>query len=105
MRAPEGYIAPFTTQTTKKVDVANANTGHLYGGYYQISAVCSTWNSASLQLKQLGPDGSTYLSIGSAITANGVALVYLPPGVYEWTVSTGTPSATLYASVARVPND
>lgn len=107
MRPHEGYVASFTTQTTKNVDAANANTGALLGGVYQLSAACAAgFNSASAQLTQVGPDGVTALNVGTAITAAGVqGPLYLPPGQYKWTVSVGTPSGALSLGITRVPFD
>jgi hypothetical protein len=34
-------------------------------------------------LQLLGPDGSTWLNAGSAITANGFASLALVPGIYR----------------------
>jgi hypothetical protein len=41
------------------------------GGAYGLSVV-ATFGGGNVQLQLLGPDGSTWLNVGSAITANGV---------------------------------
>ena len=71
----------------------------LKGGLYEFAAVSASWSGGSAVLNQLGPDGSTYLSITTPITANGGALYYLPPGDYEIVFTTATGSA----HVVRVP--
>jgi len=86
----------------------------VYGGRYAFAA-SGTWNSGSLALQMLGPDGSTYIDIVSAydvsaaeqnepintLKSNGMLQIDLCPGTYQLTVG-GSPSA-LYASVVRIP--
>jgi hypothetical protein len=62
----------------------------------------ATFGGGNIELKMLGPDASTYLSLPTAIklTANGTIAGYLPPGTYELVVTTAT---GIYASVAGVP--
>ncbi|HTV31094.1 MAG TPA: hypothetical protein VMF32_25395 [Xanthobacteraceae bacterium] len=79
----------------------------LKGGVYSFRA-SGTWNSGSLALNALGPDGSTYVptknlfGTAASLSANGaVDGIYLPPGEYQLAV-TGSPSA-LYAVVGSVP--
>jgi hypothetical protein len=73
----------------------------LKGGYYMVSAV-ATFGGGNVELKMLGPDQSTYLSLPTALklTANGTIAGYLPPGTYEVVVTTAT---AVYVSVAGVP--
>lgn len=73
----------------------------LKGGYYMVAAI-ATWSSGSVELQALGPDGSTWLSLPTALklTANGMIAGYLPPGQYRFTVVTST---AIYCSVAGVP--
>lgn len=71
------------------------------GGKAQV-CVIGTFGGASLQLQMMGPNGSTWVAVGSAITAAGVATHDLPNGNYRMTVTGGTPSG-LYAALARVP--
>ncbi len=80
---------------------ATPNAFVLHGGYYMVSAV-ATWSSGNIELKMLGPDGSTYLSLPTALklTANGCVAGYLPPGTFEVVVTTST---GVYVSVAGVP--
>lgn len=71
----------------------------LHGGLYEFAAVSSSWGSGSAVLNQLGPDGTTFLSIATPLTANGGAMYYLPPGQYQIVAS----GATVSAHVVRVP--
>lgn len=71
------------------------------GGYYMVKAL-ATWGGGNLHLQTLLDDGATYIDVGSGtdFTANGVAFVYLAPGIYQWTVTTAT---AVYCSVTRIP--
>jgi hypothetical protein len=40
----------------------------------------ATFGGGNMQLQLLGPDGTTWLGVGSAITANGFASLALVPG-------------------------
>jgi len=73
----------------------------LNGGDYLVEAV-ATWGGGNVELQALGPDGSTYLSLPTALklTANGSISGYLTPGQYRFTVTTAT---AVYCSVARIP--
>ena len=57
----------------------------LKGGYYLLSGV-ATWGGGNIELKILGPDAPTYLSLPTALklTANGCIAGYLPPGTISW---------------------
>ena len=71
------------------------------GGLYQVAAVDGTWGGGSAVLEQLNPDGLTWLTISTPITADGGQQLYLPPGGYRWTVATAT---GLTLSVVRIPH-
>lgn len=72
------------------------------GGQYLISAV-ATWGGGNVELKILGPDASTYLSLPTALKlkANGCIARYVPPGTYEVAVTTAT---GVYVSIASIPD-
>lgn len=70
----------------------------LLGGKYAVTVSDTGTPDASLQI--LLPDGSTYQTIGSAITTNSSETVDLPPGTYRVTTGTGT---SLSVSVIRIP--
>ncbi len=73
----------------------------LDGGLYELAAV-ATWGGGNVQLQQLGPDGSTWLNVGTDLTANGVTTMDCPPGTYQLAVTTAT---GVTASICRVPTD
>jgi hypothetical protein len=57
----------------------------LKGGYYVLVAVGTL---TSVQLTMLGPDGTTFVNIGTALSAAGLSqLGYLPPGQYRLAVT------------------
>lgn len=70
----------------------------LKGGQYQYTVV-ATWGGGSVTLEQLGPDGSTYLTAATALTANGGGTVDLPPGQYKFVIATAT---AVYAAIVRI---
>ncbi len=75
----------------------------LNGGAYTIDTV-ATWNSTgTVTLERLGPDGSSYLTAATAISADGVATgLVLPPGTYRFAIATAT---AVYVSITRVPGE
>ncbi len=85
----------------KTFDNISATTGQfqLGGGRFGIIAH-ATWGGGSATLEVLAEDGTTWVVAATAITADGTALVDLPPGVYRWAVATAT---ALYLSLTRVP--
>ena len=78
-----GTIGPFT----------------LRGGSYWIET--KSTGSGTIDLKKLGPDGSTYTARITQITATaGQQTVSLPPGSYEWVIATFTAN---YTEITRIP--
>jgi len=73
---------------------------------YQIqgSAGFGTFNSGTLTLQRVGPDGNTLISVATAITTAGGNTAYLPPGTYQVTVS-GSTTAALWWEVVRITGD
>lgn len=71
-------------------------------GRYAYS-VDGTFGGATVTLTMLGPDGSSYVSVGddAALTAEGAVEVALPAGTVKALVASGTPSA-LYASLEYI---
>lgn len=68
---------------------ANGASAQWGGGKGLFSAV-ATWGGGSVQLQYMGPDGSTWLNVGSAVTANGVQNFELPPGLIRAAVTAAT---------------
>lgn len=72
---------------------------NLRGGSYWIET--KSTGSGTIDLKRLGPDGSTYTARITQITAAaGQQTISLPPGTYEWVVATFTAN---YLEIARIP--
>jgi hypothetical protein len=79
----------------------SATTGAftLYGGEYGLTA-SATWSGGNIQLETLAGDGSTWINVGSSITANGFSTYDLPPGQYRIAVTTAT---AVYAALTTIP--
>lgn len=78
-----GTIGPFT----------------LRGGTYWIET--KSTGTGTIDLKRLGPDGSTYTARITQITATaGQQTIALPPGTYEWVVVDFTAN---YLEITRIP--
>ena len=62
-----------------------------------------TFASATITLSVLGPDGSSYIAVGTdtTLTAEGCGNFDLPPCKLKAVVSGGSPSA-LYATVEKI---
>lgn len=73
----------------------------LAGGRYA-AAVKATFGGGSVKLQVLLPDQTTWASVASAtdFTADGFAVVDIPPGQYRFIIATAT---AVYAAVCRVP--
>ena len=72
----------------------------LNGGRYGIVA-SGSWNGGSFTLKALGPDGSTYVTMATAISADGYVVVELPPGTYKLIEGGSVTSANI--GISRIP--
>ena len=74
----------------------------LLGGKYGVAGV-ATFGGGSVKLQTLGPDGTTWLSVGTAtdLAAAGYAVIDLPAGQYRFTIATAT---AVYASIWRIPS-
>lgn len=72
----------------------------LAGGAYVFDAV-GNFNSGSATLQRLGPDGSTFITAATALSAVGTSgSLALPPGIYKIAVASAT---GLSVSVIRIP--
>lgn len=72
----------------------------LRGGRYAV--VYSGTGTGTVDLKMLGPDGTTYIACGlTQITATtGYQVVELAPGAYEVVIATFTAN---YVGITRIP--
>ena len=80
---------------------ANSAQFGLKGGYYVVAAIGTIPTSVELQM--LGPDGSTFVSLPTALkvtASGGTAGGYAPPGQYRFTLTSAT---GVTCSVAGVP--
>jgi hypothetical protein len=71
----------------------------LRGGRYAIEIV-ATWSAGTATLQRLAADGSTYVTIITAFSANGTAISDLPEGTYQWLIG-GSPTA-VYAEIVSI---
>lgn len=72
----------------------------LTGGAYVLDAV-GNFNSGSVTLQRLGPDGATFFTAATALSAVGTSgSLALPPGIYKIAVANAT---GLSVSVIRIP--
>lgn len=82
--------------------VANSAQFQLNGGAYVLDVVAN-FNGGSVTLQRLGPDGATFITAATAVTANGTSgAIALPPGTYQLLVASAT---ALYASVTPIPSE
>lgn len=71
----------------------------LRGGSYWIET--NSTGAGTVDLKRLGPDGSTYTARITQIVATvGQQTISLPPGTYEWVVTGFTAN---YLEITRIP--
>ena len=77
---------------------ATPATFQLRGGNYSLQAN-ATWGGGSVTLSRLSGDGSTFVSTGMSLTANGMVVQNLPYGTYQLTIATAT---SVYADVAAI---
>lgn len=77
---------------------ANTASFTLRGGSYGITAH-ATWGGGNVVLQRLAADGATYVSVITALTADGYASANLPSGAYRFAVTTAT---AVYVDVTAV---
>lgn len=92
-------------ESVKFTDIsADTSAFELKGGAYTLDVV-ATFGGGSVALERLGPDGSTWLTLESALTitaAGSSGAVALPPGSYRLNLTT---ASAVYATVTRVPGE
>jgi hypothetical protein len=76
------------------VNAAGATTpvSGIVGASYVLACVSASWAGVSVQLQALGPDGTTYLNVGTALSANGTLGVVIGANATARLNVTGTPS-------------
>jgi hypothetical protein len=67
---------------------ATTSAFRLFGGYYMVSTKATAYGTNGVELQMLGPDGSTWLSMPTALkrTTDGTIAGYAPPGQYRFTL-------------------
>jgi hypothetical protein len=68
---------------------ANTSGFTLRGGNYGVT-VHATFGGGTVTLQRLTPDGSTYVTVMTAFSADGYASANLPSGTYRIAVATAT---------------
>ncbi len=61
----------------------------LRGGNYSLTCH-ATWGGGSVTLQRQSPDGSTYVTVMTALSADGYSNANLPSGTYQLLVATAT---------------
>jgi hypothetical protein len=72
------------------------------GGKYGLE-ISATWGSGNVQIETLSLDNSSWLNVGSAVTANGVSTYDLPAGQYRLAISSG--ATAIYAALTKIVED
>lgn len=70
----------------------------LRGGNYGLT-VSAVFGGGNVALQRLTPDGSTYVTVITALTAAGYASANLPNGTYRLSITTAT---AVYADVVSI---
>ncbi len=78
---------------------ATPSSFYVLGGRYAL-VVNATWGGGNVVLKQLMPDGTTYIAVDPTFTADNSVIIDLPPGTYQLTITTAT---AVQGSLVRVP--
>lgn len=73
----------------------------LEGGEYAFGAT-ATFGGGSLVIQKLHADGSTYLSVHTALTAEGFITFKAPAGTYRLLIATAT---AVTAFIERIPGE
>lgn len=72
------------------------------GGKFSLD-ISGTWGSGNAQVELLGPDGSTWLNVGSSVTANIVQTLDLPSGQFRVAITSG--ATAVYFALTRIVED
>ena len=74
-----------------------------WGGGYGVFTVAGTFGGATITLQFLGPDGTTWTTMGTetTLTAAGGGMFAYPPGQIRAAVSGGPPSG-MYAQAEQL---
>lgn len=100
MRATDSFSGAPAAATNITVNSAQFQ---LQGGKYWFAAVGS-FNSGTITVQKVGPDGNTLLTPVTGLTAAGGNATDLPPGTYQVTIS-GSTTAVLWWELVRIPGE
>ena len=100
MRGGEAFSGAPNPQT---IITSTSGTFVLSGGKYWLAAV-GTFNSGTVTLQRVGPDGNTLVTAATALTQAGGNVSDLPPGTYQVTIS-GSTTAVLWWELVRIPGE
>ena len=70
----------------------------LQGGLYAIT-ITATWGGGSVTLQRLAADGSTYVAVADAFSADAFQTISLPPGTYRLLMAT---AEAMYADITSI---
>jgi len=71
------------------------------GGESAIVVIAASFPS-TLQLQLLGPDSTTWIDVGSNLTANGVTIITLTEGTYRMFLNGGT-ATDVFVNLDQIP--
>jgi hypothetical protein len=91
-------VFSFSSQTF--TNVSTTQTFSLTQGVYAVT-VSATFNSGSVTLQQLSPDGVTFVTVLPAFTAKKYAVIALPAGQYQLAITGAT---AVFAEIAIATN-
>lgn len=90
------------TESIKASNIAATTAAFgLNGGRYGLGVV-ATFGGGNVTIQILGPDGTTWLTAATAVSAAGFSTMDLPPGQYRFAITTAT---AVYISLTRIPGE
>jgi hypothetical protein len=91
------------TKSLQFSNIAATTAGAAFLGGKAASTVHATFGGGNVQWQTLALDGTTWINVGSSITAdNFVVLGDLPPGQYRLSVTTAT---AVYAALTTITGE
>lgn len=79
--------------------VALSSVSGVSGNSYIFACSATSWAGGSAKLQALGPDSTTWMDVGTALTANGTQGVVIGSNATIRVVITGSPTG-LYANIS-----
>jgi len=95
-------ISPLLNRTVTFSNIAATPASFVMrGGLYGVTSK-GTWGGGSATLQRLAPDAATYVTVLTAIAADGYATVQLPPGIYRLLIAGAT---AVYLDIVAIATD